>query len=163
MRIFCQTAIAAALLGCAQIQPNTAANKSSDIRFRPEDLRDLRPPFEQWRMKYDYYGDFYATPAASKKVWDGRWKANTFGSMFQERASGDLYVTSYVDAPLMEHISVDQDSDEWGGCLDVSIVAAIADYPAPTNEAMRWLIVERVVSAEEVPGQQWYRDRCLDW
>jgi hypothetical protein len=151
------------MLACAQADFSSSPEAGVDTTFGPEDLVDLKPPFKQWRMEHEYYGDLYATPAGPLKAFEGRWKVNSMGSTFQERSSGVLYGTPFVDAPLMEFISVGQDDYDWGGCLEVEIVGAVADYPSPAVGVKKWLIVKRVVSAEQVPGQQGFRDRCLNW
>ena len=131
--------------------PSNARSNSAE----PEPGREQRPSA--------YPKNLYDTPAGQPRMFVGRWGVDFEGSVFQESSTGNLFSTSRVDHALMKYVKVGTNYYDWAGCLDVEMIASLAELPSPDIANGPWLIVQEVLAARLVPGAQEYGAHCLDF
>jgi hypothetical protein len=140
-----------------QLSDSAREESSSDAGSsvaEPGTAGDEHPP--------EYPKNLYDTPAGPARTLAGRWGIDFEGSVFQESSTGKLYSTSLVDHALRKYVKFGTNYYDWAGCLDVEIVASLAELPSPDIAQGAWLIIREVRAARLVPGLQEYGAPCLD-
>jgi hypothetical protein len=100
--------------------------------------------------QYEYPPNPLDTPKGPTRIFRGRWHLDFEGALFKETDGGRSFATMGTDGDLHALVVGGDDPYDWVGCFDVVLEAAIADYPAPDIYRADWLLIESVVSAQNV-------------
>ena len=170
MRTLCLLTAVILALGCALPLVPTAdlpVTEAADVarsRLKPDLFAGVDEVVTRGETQsYEYPKNLYETPSEEAKRRRGRWMAEWEGALFYDAESADVFCTNGVDDALWRYVTLGKTYYDWNACFDVTIRAAVADYPAPFICGSAWLIVREVLDAKECSCAERDGLLCGEW